>query len=146
MAVLNTTSPTERPGAPMETPSKREPSSRARIAGWVTGFALDAEKAGPLRLRNPPAGCSRTRARWEPVRETGLRRARILAAPGQLRQRKPRFRQLGLKQQFDEPVAPRGTAGDPARRVQRPTRENIAVGGPVDQLDALAQPGELHGV
>src|SRR5688500_1996737 len=42
MAVLNTTSPTERPGAPAEMPSKIVPSSSARIAGSVTGIALAA--------------------------------------------------------------------------------------------------------
>ena len=39
MAVLNTTSPTDRPFAPTETPSNTVPSSRTRIAVWVTGFA-----------------------------------------------------------------------------------------------------------
>src|SRR5690606_35392737 len=39
MAVLNTTSPTDRPVAPTETPSNTVPSSRTRIAVWVTGFA-----------------------------------------------------------------------------------------------------------
>src|SRR5690606_41989255 len=39
MAVLNTTSPTDSPGAPTETPSNTVPSSRTRIAVWVTGFA-----------------------------------------------------------------------------------------------------------
>src|SRR3546814_17011807 len=40
MAVLNTTSPTERPGAPTDSPSNTVPSSSARIAGWVTGIRL----------------------------------------------------------------------------------------------------------
>src|SRR5690606_33532671 len=39
MAVLNTTSPIDRPGAPTDTPSNTVPSSRTRIAVWVTGFA-----------------------------------------------------------------------------------------------------------
>src|SRR4249919_682445 len=50
MAVLNTTSPTDRPGAPTETPSKIVPSSSARMAGRVTGFALMGE--WPLAAEN----------------------------------------------------------------------------------------------
>src|SRR6187397_1062644 len=40
MAVLNTTSPTAKPGAPTEMPSKTVPSSRARMALSITGIAL----------------------------------------------------------------------------------------------------------
>src|SRR4249919_4027136 len=68
MAVLNTTSPTERPGAPAEMPSKIVPSSSARIAGSVTGIALAAGGTDPTRpatahseVRN--AGCSKPRTR-----------------------------------------------------------------------------------
>src|SRR6478735_7119687 len=51
MAVLNTTSPTDRPGAPTEMPSKTVPSSRARIAGWVTVLAFDGGRTARARLR-----------------------------------------------------------------------------------------------
>src|SRR5688572_25498004 len=64
MAVLNTTSPAERPGAPAEMPSKIVPSSSARIAGWVTGIALAAGGTDPAAGNRLNAGCSKPRTRW----------------------------------------------------------------------------------
>src|SRR5690606_41544025 len=70
MAVLNTTSPIDRPGAPTDTPSNTVPSSRTRIAVWVTGFAY----AGLQK----PAGAGGSRSGSGGVRRAGM----IPAGPG----------------------------------------------------------------
>src|SRR5690606_819340 len=64
MAVLNTTSPTDRPGAPTEAPSNTVPSSRTRIAVWVTGFAY-------VRLQKT-AGAGGNRSGSGGIRRAGM--------------------------------------------------------------------------
>src|SRR3970040_1261830 len=58
MAVLNTTSPTVAPSTPIETPSKMEPSARARSAGTVdlicaSNPMVDTETGAEFRSKPP---------------------------------------------------------------------------------------------
>src|SRR5690606_1264532 len=76
MAVLNTTSPTERPGAPTEMPSNTVPSSRARIAESVTGVAYVGLQKTADSVRDRPEA-------------RGIGRAGMIPAPARRRQRPP---------------------------------------------------------
>src|SRR5690606_6651980 len=76
MAVLNTTSPTERPGAPTEMPSNTVPSSRARIAESVTGVAYVGLQKTADSVRDRPEA-------------RGIRRAGMIPAPAGRRQWRP---------------------------------------------------------
>src|SRR5690606_1392471 len=146
MAVLNTTSPTERPGAPTEMPSKMEPSSRARIAGWVTGFALDAGKAGPGPAAPPFRGLQQAADAVDRSGKQGLRRAGILAASCRGSQRRPPPHGRDSAQQVGQAKPSRWPAGNAPGRMQGPAGEDVPVGRAVDQLEPLAQAGELDGV
>src|SRR5690606_27522376 len=79
MAVLNTTSPMARPGAPVEMPRKTVPSSSTRIADSVKGIAyVGLQKA---------ADASGLGSGQE-----GIRRARMIPARATPRQRELRLR------------------------------------------------------
>src|SRR5690606_23095044 len=117
MAVLNTTSPTERPGAPTDSPSNTVPSSSARIAGWVTGFAYVGLQKTAGAVRNRPGA-------------SGIRRAGLIPDL-------PPIRQTVMA-----PTAP----GHAVSRMQRAAGEDVAVAGAVRQFQPLAGAGELHQV
>src|SRR3546814_18233326 len=68
MAVLNTTSPTDRPGAPTEIPSNTVPSSSARIAVSVTGFAYVGLQKTTDSVRDRPEARGIRRAGMIPAR------------------------------------------------------------------------------
>src|SRR5690606_650877 len=133
MAVLNTTSPTDRPGAPTESPSNTVPSSRTRIAGWVTGGS-------------PTSGCRRPPERAEPSGGEGIRRAGMILARGPRRQWKRARARLRRLQQVLDAVEPRIASRQPRRHVQRPAGEHVAVAGAVHQFEAFAVAGELDQV
>src|SRR5690606_10794481 len=131
MAVLNTTSPTERPGAPMETPAKTVPSSSARIAGGVTGGRL----GGVARHRRPGIG----RPGGKVVQASGNDTGADPGAPA-------RYVNARLLEQVAQAPGTGAAAAQAHGGVQCAAREHVAVGGAMDQLDALAHAGELDEV
>src|SRR5690606_3836781 len=161
MAVLNTTSPTDRPFAPTETPSNTVPSSRTRIAVWVTGFAYVRlqKTAGAVLDRS---GGMRNQASEN---DTGPRPLApdgniagtewVAGCPLPFRRRLDRVartcsaaRRPGITraEQVAHPVQPRPAPGKAAGGMQRTTREDVAVGCTVNQFDALTHRCELHQV
>src|SRR5690606_32607278 len=138
MAVLKTTSPTARPGAPTESPSNTVPSASARIAGWVTwGFAYVGLQETAGTARNRPEAI-------------GIRRAGMIAGG-------PRGRHRGADrwsaadpgsalQEVGHPVLAGRAPRQPARGMEGAADEHVAAGRTVDEFDALARAGELHGV
>lgn len=95
--------PTDRPGAPTDSPSNTVPSSRTRIAAWVTGISLWL-----------PRGLPKSRLRFTEIRlqksadvrsGTGpafvIRRVRIVALPGRSRQRLSRLMNRRLRIHFN---------------------------------------------
>src|SRR3546814_16952097 len=82
MAVLNTTSPTDRPGAPTEIPSNTVPSSSARIAVSVTGFAYVGLQKTTDSVRDRPEARGIRRTGMIPARRLSRQSFRdVLAAP-----------------------------------------------------------------
>src|SRR5690606_17574138 len=133
MAVLNTTSPTDRPGAPTESPSNTVPSWRTRIAGGGTGGS-------------PTSGCRSPPERAEPSGGEGIRRAGMIPARGLPRQWKRARARLRRLQQVPDAVEPRIATRQSRGHVQRAAGEHVAVAGAVHQFEALALPGELDKV
>src|SRR5690606_9995330 len=91
-------------------------------------IAFLPRKAGTLPARPPyslPPGRACGSAGWRP--------------------RPPDGRCSGLEQ-AGQPMASRRLAGQAERGLDRATGEDPPVGGAVDELDALAPAGELHGV
>src|SRR4051812_29256299 len=129
MAVLKTTSPTARPGAPTESPSNTVPSSRARIAGWVTGVASAAVilPAPPaLRRLQQSTNTVGTGPCWRKVPDGESGRAVILPGRGHARQRNC------LADQVAERISACGTSRQLLCGVQGAASEDVAVGRPVD--------------
>src|SRR5690606_13163360 len=150
MAVLNTTSPTARPLAPTDSPSNTVPSSRTRIAGWVTSFAFRwrSPVAGPARgglqktadwhLSGPGMGGNRRAGIVPATPPKG--NAAVHAANGFAR------RSALAEKQVAQGVQARWAARQRGGRLQRAAGEDVAAGGAVHEFDALALPGELHRV
>src|SRR5690606_4109776 len=130
MAVLNTTSPTDWPEAPTEMPSNTVPSSRTRLAVSVTGFAYVGLQ-DTAEVRFAQSGGMGNQASGN---DTGT-------APAT-----PARRDIPESEQVLQAVPSGRAARETGRGVQRATREDVAVGRPVDQFDPLASRRELHGV
>ncbi len=130
MAVLNTTSPTDRPVAPTERPSKTVPSSSARIAGIVKRFALRQV------ARKHRSGSNRIGAMGVQASENCTGEGSAL----------PVFRVSRSSQQVNDGVAAGRSLRQNPRHMQRSGGEDIAVAGAVDQFDAFTGAGELDAV
>src|SRR5690606_20238294 len=133
--------------APTDSPSNTVPSSRTRIAGWVMSFAL--RWGSPACRRRPEPGCKKPRTRRLSGPGLSQQASRNCTGGGVKRERRGGTRVMVsafTEQQAAHRVQPGRAAGQARGRVQRATGEDVAVGGAVHQLQALALPGQLHQV
>src|SRR6478735_9859875 len=111
IAVLNTTSATDRPGAPTETPSKIVPSSSARSAVGITGFAY---VGGMPLARTPDERLQQSaNAAFLPVRAGRWQASRDCTDAGRFRQTMPPVSLRRSAQQVGDPVARGPLAREP---------------------------------
>src|SRR5690606_12821509 len=138
MAVLNTTSPTDRPGAPREMPSSTVPSSSARIAVSVTGFAYVGLQKTTDSVRDRPEARGIRRAGMIPARRRSRHSSRDTSGTGK--------REISGSKQVAKALDARRSPVTRPRVVHGAAGEDVSVHRPVDELDALAAGRELDQV